>query len=560
MTKIKFLRLVCPFLAMLLFGAPPTARAQAPLNLNIINNNSNFQNSQVYLMFGGITTGLDATATVNGTPNTALVLGTSYALSQVSDIKLTSFRGGKIFISLGSPLTSASVGTAWNPNFNNSSLPDYNTRWDKVEITYATGLPSGGVNLSAQDFFSVPLRINTYTAANPNTPVTTLTWTAPTATVFSSVAALSGGNSTAVLTGSNGVQTQNYGQVLRVVSPATVPNPAVYSSFNPYISFVRSGGISTPIQGSFNPSQSYNLTAVVDPGGNLVMTGTVTGVPVAQTTIIIASQDLPNGIYSANPPYTVNGALHHIADNDVYAVAVRDVLAGFNLGFIGSIETNPNTGTSFGAGPSNKWYQPPVPEKLAFAGAQPVNSNFYNQYASYLSSVSAAYAFPFTDLIQSPFASLDPSVISTMAVVILPDSVSRTLTSAKSSKVPKAIPDTKEIFSSLSVSDQPNMAYSRITLNLDIDHPAIGDLVVKLRSPQGRTFLLHKQTGGTTDNLDFIGFVLPSSQITNPNGIWTLKISDKNGASVGKLVDWELSFPTKTRPDKSRDRRQRAQE
>ena len=54
----------------------------------IINNNANFQNSQVYLMFGGITTGLDAIATVNGTPNTALVLGTSYVLSQVSDIKL----------------------------------------------------------------------------------------------------------------------------------------------------------------------------------------------------------------------------------------------------------------------------------------------------------------------------------------------------------------------------------------------------------------------------------------------------------------------------------------
>jgi hypothetical protein len=71
------------------------ARAQAPLNLRIINN-SNFQNSQVYLMFGGTTTGFDATATINGTPNTAVVLGTSYALSQISDIRLTSFRAGRI--------------------------------------------------------------------------------------------------------------------------------------------------------------------------------------------------------------------------------------------------------------------------------------------------------------------------------------------------------------------------------------------------------------------------------------------------------------------------------
>jgi Beta-1,3-glucanase len=174
MTKVKFLRTACPFLVALLLGLGglPMASAQAPLNLRIINN-SNFQNSQVYLMFGGIAAGFDATATVNGTPNTALVLGTSYALSQISDIKLTSFRGGRVFISLGSALMSASAGTAWNPNFNNPSLPDYNTRWDKVEITYATGLPSGGANLSAQDFFSIPLQINTYTAANPDTPVTT---------------------------------------------------------------------------------------------------------------------------------------------------------------------------------------------------------------------------------------------------------------------------------------------------------------------------------------------------------------------------------------------------
>jgi Beta-1,3-glucanase len=252
----KALRTIRFVLAMLLLGAPAIASAQNPLNLNIINKNPNFQNSQIYLMFGGITSGLDATATVNGAPNTALVLGTSYVLSQITDIKLTNFRGGKIFISLGSAFKSASAGTAWNPNFNNPSLPDYNTRWDKIEITYASGLSSSGANLSATDFFGIPLQINNYKAANPDAPVTTLTWTAPTATVFSSVAALSGGDSTAVLAGSNGIQTPEYGQVLRVVSPATVPNPGVYSSFEPYIAFVRAGNINTPIQGSFNPTQS----------------------------------------------------------------------------------------------------------------------------------------------------------------------------------------------------------------------------------------------------------------------------------------------------------------
>jgi hypothetical protein len=40
-------------------------------------------------MFGGITSGFDGTATVNGPPNTALALGTPYALSQISDILIT---------------------------------------------------------------------------------------------------------------------------------------------------------------------------------------------------------------------------------------------------------------------------------------------------------------------------------------------------------------------------------------------------------------------------------------------------------------------------------------
>jgi subtilisin-like proprotein convertase family protein len=101
---------------------------------------------------------------------------------------------------------------------------------------------------------------------------------------------------------------------------------------------------------------------------------------------------------------------------------------------------------------------------------------------------------------------------------------------------------------SLKVNRQPSTAYSNITLNLDIDHTAIGDLVVRLRSPQGRTFLLHNQTGGKSDNLDHIGFALPSSRIVDPNGTWTLWISDGRGGNVGKLVDWGLSFPTKPKP------------
>jgi serine protease len=139
-----------------------------------------------------------------------------------------------------------------------------------------------------------------------------------------------------------------------------------------------------------------------------------------------------------------------------------------------------------------------------------------------------------------------------MVVVVLPDRVSRNLESAMPSQAPEAIPDRNQISSFIQVSDQPHTRYSNIRLNLDIDHTAIGDLVVRLRSPQGITFLLHNRTGGTTDNLDLIGFALPSSRITNPNGIWKLQIADTKAGNVGKLVDWELSFPTNTKADKFR--------
>jgi subtilisin-like proprotein convertase family protein len=146
-----------------------------------------------------------------------------------------------------------------------------------------------------------------------------------------------------------------------------------------------------------------------------------------------------------------------------------------------------------------------------------------------------------------------------MALVVLPDTVSRNLESARPSQAPEDIPERNQIISYVRVSNQPSTAYSNIRLNLDIDHTAIGDLVVRLRSPQGRTFLVHNRTGGTTDNLDLIGFALPSSRMTNPNGIWKLQILDIKAGNVGKLVDWKLSFSTKTTAERVRDRYRRFQ-
>jgi hypothetical protein len=224
------------FVAIALLGAFFCPHARADLSVNVANK-SGVDPSQVFIMFGAAP--LQARATINGAPNTPIARGVSYELATIKDIKITSFPAGKIYISLKGPLSSEF------PNFNNPSLPDYSLRWDKVEITLIPGDRSSCANLTAQDFFSVPLRIDTFKA--DNSPATTLSWRAPTATVFSALGALSNYHSSAVATGNNGVPT-DHGTILRIISPATVSDPSVYQSWDPYIRYVQGNNIMTPIR------------------------------------------------------------------------------------------------------------------------------------------------------------------------------------------------------------------------------------------------------------------------------------------------------------------------
>ncbi|HEY5811188.1 MAG TPA: proprotein convertase P-domain-containing protein [Terrimicrobiaceae bacterium] len=536
---MNLLSRLSPFLLTLLFGWTLSAAHSEPLKVNLVNNNPNFPNSRVYVMFGGTDGELVGTATVDGSADTKLVEGVCYAFSKISDIQLSAFPNGKIYISLGSPLTSASSANGFRPNFTNKSEPDYYTRWDKVEITYAPEDRNSRATLSATDFFSVPLQITTSSTDNPDQAFAPLIWRAPTSTIFSELAALSNASSAALVLGNHGIHT-SYGQVVRIISPSSVRDSSVYPSLGPYINFVKANELSILVRGSHRKGQSYNLKASIDKEGDLVMNGTVTGAPISETHITIANDDLLKGIYTCNVKYTVNKTPHNTAMKDVYASAVGDILGGFNLGFIGSTEVNPNTGNSFGAGPSDKWYQPAIPANLAFARAQPANSNFYNQYASYLSAVSDAHAFPLSDFIRAPSASLDPSTVGTLSIAVCPDDSASGKPSASSPVA--SLGDQKQVTSSREVRNQTSTAYSNITLKLRIDHPAIEDLEMKLRSPRGRTFLLRNRSIETAGDQSSITFTLSSSQIVDPNGTWTLSITDRKKGNAGTLVDWKLDF------------------
>ena len=414
-----------PTLICLTLLLPKTGNGAAGITINFIKENPNYNASQIYVAFCGQSNpDMLAGKIITGG---ALSLGTNYSLADLaSGVQLTKFIGGRICIALGKPFESLERKSDFNPNFNNPSLPDFNRRWDKVEITYNAADPHSVANISATDFFSVRLKVNAYSGARL---VSTLTWQQAIATLFHGAGVLSGFSHEAVCSNNQtGVPTEGFTpgstvNVVRIIAPSTVPAAVVnpYRSFQDYIDHVRKNAIVTDIQGSFNDTTSYKFTALIDSAGALVMNGTVTTNSVPQShVIVIRGSELDRGIYTADPLCNIDGVDSHPGNTPI-GTAVRDVLAGFNLGFIDSKEQNPNApGKTFGQSASYQWYHPPLPEKYAFSGAQP-DKPFYNQYAAYLAPLTDAYGFPYSDLTKATFAALKPGEIDRMDITVLPD-------------------------------------------------------------------------------------------------------------------------------------------
>ena len=421
-------------------------------------------------------------AAPTGTYNSsALTEFTPYSIAAngtLTGMSLTDFESGKMYFSLGTALTWPSAG---DPDFQyNSGDPNWMIRWDKLELSlYSNTSLVSVANLTATDFFGIRLQLQTF-GPGSSTPLATLTTRDTTANVFGDIAAIANHdtanfNSAVVpVTVSNtvatGVAVPGVGNVLRVIAPSSVPPPAVddYVSPQAYVTAVQTGSIVTNVTGNYSvqggsgatQSQSYDFLASIGTGGSiiaptetiiaagttvfntttinlngaLVMTGSL-GVLGANQTIIVQSGDLINGIISQNPPfYFMNsGTLMYdtFAANDVYGAAVRDILAGFGFGFVGSTAINPNTGHQYVNDPTNNWYNPQRGLGVAYSYAQPVNSTFYSQYAAVFAQnvsgtstyqeMSDAYGFPFTDLLGAPLTNINPNTVSSMTITILAD-------------------------------------------------------------------------------------------------------------------------------------------
>lgn len=427
--RITWKRHLLTFVAFSLL-LPKTGFSIDGLRVKFVNENLAYTSSNVYVAFCGQS---DPANLVGKklSDGTALTLGTSYSLADLKDgILLTKFRAGRICIKLGQKFESVpNRGNANNPNFNNPSLKDFNFRWDKAEVTYDVSDPNSVINLSATDFFGVRLRIRTYHAG---TEMRTLTWQKPIATAFHDTGVLCNFSDklpklAVCIDNDNGVPTQGPNgiiKVVRVIAPSTLPTDVTnpYPSFQDYINYVRAKAIVTKIEGKFfgGSLPTYDFKAVVDSTG-LLMTGTVTTNHFPESHVIkIQTSDLDGGIYTANPLCNIDGVNKH-PQNDAIGAAIRDVLAGFSYGFIGSNEQNPNApGKTFGESTSTQWHTPRLPIKYAFAGAQP-DHPFYNQYAATLNPLTDAYGFPYSDFVEAPLAGLNPKSIDSMDITVLAD-------------------------------------------------------------------------------------------------------------------------------------------
>jgi len=396
---------------LILFLTSTTSHA---LTVKFLNENSDYNLSEIYVLFTEQPTPPDPfDATNNGQP---MSVTTSYSFSELSNgITLNHLWGGVVYVSLGEPMTSNRTD---QPSFLNTSDPDFYKRWDKFEITF-NGNSGDVANLTGINSFAIPLAIKTY-GNGGTTNRQTLGYSVYGETLISLLEATAT-NSSAVLK-----DTSN--NFLRVIGPTTYTSPGIgpYLPFDDYVNSVISSVDPILIQDQYSgngpgprkTTQIYTFTNTFDGGGNLIMAGGGTLVGMGHT-VIISNDVLAYNIYANNPPHFVDGTNSSFADNDVYSAAVRDTLAGFAIGYVGSTVLDPVTGVAFKDEFCKHWYDASQP--LAFSEVQ-TNGLYFNRYAEIFWKHSDSYGFPFSDrLHKSVQASLNPANVDKVEIVVLAD-------------------------------------------------------------------------------------------------------------------------------------------
>jgi subtilisin-like proprotein convertase family protein len=132
-----------------------------------------------------------------------------------------------------------------------------------------------------------------------------------------------------------------------------------------------------------------------------------------------------------------------------------------------------------------------------------------------------------------------------------------------SGNIPLAILDRQTTSSTLSFVDSREI--SSVDVRVDVIHPYVGDLHVRVVSPAGTPVTLHARTGGSSDDIhawfdDDRAPAEPLSRLSGEDaaGTWTLEVRDGVPFNTGTLSAWSLrvcgrSFEATTPELKIRD-------
>ncbi|HRZ87581.1 MAG TPA: PEP-CTERM sorting domain-containing protein, partial [bacterium] len=180
------------------------------------------------------------------------------------------------------------------------------------------------------------------------------------------------------------------------------------------------GSYSGPGGSTEKTTQTYSFTATIDADGNLVLTGKG-ALQGSSHTITIAAADVAAQIYYQDPTWKIDETTDGtFADNDVYGAAVRDILAGFAIGYVNSPVINPATGQPFKDSDSNTWWG--SAENFDTLQTDPLKP-YFNQYAMEFYRYSNSYGFPYSDRLESKPVQigLNPATVDTLEITIMTD-------------------------------------------------------------------------------------------------------------------------------------------
>lgn len=104
---------------------------------------------------------------------------------------------------------------------------------------------------------------------------------------------------------------------------------------------------------------------------------------------------------------------------------------------------------------------------------------------------------------------------------------------------PVSIPDNVASGITSTIDFPDDLSIWKMSVNVNITHTWIGDLIVKLKSPAGTEVTLHDRTGAWVDNI-YQTFYPTEFANESCKGIWTLSVSDNQGADVGTLDNWTI--------------------